>query len=190
MRTIIHADYKNVQKHPGPEPLCPDCLQRLLRELRNTRAVPEFFRENSPVILCIGTDRMIGDSLGPFVGTLLGKAAGRKLSIYGSLASTVHALNLPEVNAQIKKRHPNRTVIAVDASFGAQEHIGSVFVRPGSLQPGAGVRKNLPPAGDITITGIVGAWSSHPYLDLQTVRLSMISSMAEQICQCILEVCV
>lgn len=157
----------------------------------DARRLRNLLWENSkqPVILCIGTDRLIGDCLGPFAGTLLKKYAREYLPVYGTLDNTVHALNLSTVNEQINKKHPDRTVIAVDASLGSKEHIGSVFVRTGSLSPGAGVHKNLPHTGNIAITGIVGASSSQPYLDLQTVRLSTISSMAEYICRCILEAC-
>lgn len=163
-----------------PAPLCPDRLRRLLDETGSCGA---------PVILCIGTDRLIGDCLGPFLGTLLERTAEDRLPVYGTLSDAVHALNLPDIYAQIKKKHPHRAVIAVDASLGSPEHIGSVFVRSGSLRPGAGVRKTLPEAGDISITGIVGACDSQPYLNLQTVRLSTIAAMAEEICSCILDAC-
>ena len=163
-----------------PAPLCTDRLRRLLNETASDAA---------PVILCIGTDRLIGDCLGPFLGTLLEKAAEDRLPVYGTLSNAVHALNLPEIYAQIKKKHPDRAVIAVDASLGSREQIGSVFVRSGSLRPGAGVRKALPEAGDISITGIVGTYGSQPYLNLQTVRLSTVAAMADKICGCILDVC-
>ncbi len=161
-----------------PTPLCPDQLRRLLGEA-----------DAAPVILCIGTDRLIGDCLGPFIGTFLEKVSNGCLPVYGTLASTVHALNLPDINTQIKKRHPDRKVIAIDASLGAPEHIGSVYIRSGGLCPGAGVLKKLPKTGDIAITGIVGSYSPQPYLNLQTVRLSTIASMADQVCSCILDVC-
>ncbi len=166
---------------PGdPAPLCANRLRELLDEAGFSAA---------PVVLCIGTDRLIGDCLGPFLGTLLEKSASDRLNVYGTLSGTVHALNLPETIAQIKKKHPDRAVIAVDASLGAPEHVGSVFVRSGSLRPGAGVRKELPETGDIAITGIVGALGAQPYLNLQTVRLSTIAAMADEICGCILDAC-
>lgn len=139
-----------------------------------------------PVILCIGTDRIIGDSLGPLVGSLLQKSAPDSFLVYGTLSQTVHALNLPSIWAQIKKKHPRSPVIAVDASLGPYDRIGSVFVRPGSVSPGAGVHKDLPPIGDISITGIVGEESRHPYLTLQTSRLSTVARMSEQIAGCLL----
>lgn len=143
----------------------------------------------SPVILCIGTDRIIGDCLGPMVGSMLSKESGSRLCVYGTLEHTVHALNLTETCAHIKKKHPGSIVIAVDASLGSCEHIGSVFLRLGCLYPGAGVCKNLPGVGDIAITGIANSESSRPFLDLQTARLSTVSSMADRICACILDAC-
>ena len=115
--------------------------------------------------------------------------ASRQLNVYGTLQHTVHALNLEEISIQIQKNHTDCTVIAIDASLGDRSDIGSVFVRAGTLRPGAGVNKNLPQIGDITITGIAGEQSRHPYLTLQTVRLSTVVQMAEQICGCIMEVC-
>lgn len=140
-----------------------------------------------PVVLCIGTDRIIGDSLGPLTGSILSKALPA-LPVYGTLENTVHALNLKQVNKQIKKKHPHSLVIAVDASLGSCEHIHSVFVRSGSILPGSGVSKSLPSTGDIAITGIVNTESSHPYLTLQTSRLSIVAEMAWQIADCLLQV--
>ena len=161
--------------------LTPQGLRQLLSDFP-AQSIP-------PVILCIGTDRIIGDCLGPLVGTMLDRSARKYLTVYGTLQSTVHALNLRETIMQIKKKHPDRIILAVDASLGSYEHVGGVFVRPGCLQPGAGVCKELPEIGDISITGIANGESSQPYLDLQTARLSTIASMADAICSCILETC-
>lgn len=164
-------------RHPAP--LAPGVLNHLITDTGFS---------SCPVILCIGTDRIIGDSLGPLVGSILQKKSAGALNIYGTLPHPAHALNLPDINAAIKKKHPDSPVIAVDASLGSYKHIGSVFVRPGSIAPGSGVQKNLPPSGDIAITGIVNEESSHPYLALQTARLSTVADMAERIADCLLEV--
>lgn len=162
-------------------PLVPDHLYRLISSLSPSG--------RAPVILCIGTDRIIGDSLGPMVGTMLKSRGGGALPVYGTLEHTVNALNLREKELQIKKKHPGSLVIAVDASLGSVETIGSVYIHSGCLHPGAGVRKNLPGIGDISITGITNMESCHPYLALQTARLCTVNKMAEYICECILGVC-
>ncbi len=155
----------------------------------NLLKLPTCASHTAPVVLCIGTDRIIGDSLGPLTGSLLEKYAGSSFFVYGTLSSTVHACNLEKTLHQIKKEHPNSVIIAVDASLGQETKIGSVFIHPGSLRPGMGVSKNLPATGDISITGIAGARSNQPYLTLQTARLSLIMAMAEEICSCIVDAC-
>lgn len=154
------------------------------------RLTPEGIRPAlpAPVILCIGTDRLIGDSLGPMVGSLLVRS-GCPFPVYGTLTSPVHALNLPLYTRQIPSRHPGAPVIAVDASLGPDWRIGCISLRPHGLRPGAGVNKELDPAGDISITGITNTEGQHPYLSLQTARLSTVMEMAEEICACILGVC-
>lgn len=164
--------------HPSRVLLTPNSLRQL---------IPADFRSEPPVILCIGTDRMIGDSLGPMTGTLLLQHASHNLPVYGTLQEPVHALNLPDKLSEIKKKHPDCTILAVDASLGSLCEIGTVYVRPGSLRPGAGVSKHLPSAGNISITGITAVQSRQPYLSLQTSRLSVIASMADHISQCILQ---
>lgn len=140
-----------------------------------------------PVILCIGTDRLVGDSLGPLVGSLL-KRDGCPLSVYGTLEHPIHALNLSDSITDIRRHHPHSPVIAIDASLGPDSRIGCITLRPHGLLPGAGVHKKLSPAGDISITGITGASSCQPYLSLQTARLSTVMRMAEEICGCLLKI--
>ena len=134
---------------------------------------------HTPVILCIGTDRVTGDSLGPLVGTFLA-AYGRKkeLPVYGTLDFPVHALNLENTWKQIKKKHPHNPVIAVDASLGTKRHLGYITVGQGSLQPGAGVQKHLSSVGDFFITGIINTAVPEAQLALQNTRLSSVTGMA------------
>ena len=52
-------------------------------------------------IVCIGTDRSTGDSLGPLTGTLLNKAYPQ-IPVFGTLDDPVHAANLSEKLASIR----------------------------------------------------------------------------------------
>lgn len=181
-------------------PLQEACLSQLLHSFRPQssgsmlrKLTSRAFGEPSdaaslpPVILCIGTDRLIGDSLGPLAGSLL-QRAHCPLPVYGTLDQPVHALNLADSLADIRRSHPYNPVIAIDASLGPDSRIGCITLRPHGLTPGAGVHKRLAPAGDISITGITGPSSRQPYLSLQTARLSTVMGMAEEICACILQV--
>ena len=54
-------------------------------------------------------------------------------------------------------------------------------VGQGSLEPGLGVKKKLPPVGDISITGIVNLSGAFEHFLLQTTRLSTVMELADAI---------
>lgn len=132
------------------------------------------------VLLCIGTDRSTGDSLGPLIGYKLSRRRPRGITIYGTLDTPVHAINLGDTLLQIKEKHPGALIIAIDASLGIKSHIGYVTLGTGSLKPGVGVNKTtLPEAGDIFITGIVNFSGMLDNLLLQSTRLSTVMRLAD-----------
>lgn len=141
------------------------------------------------VFLCIGSDRITGDSLGPYIGYQLSQHLLCNTVIYGTLDEPVHALNLDQTLHRIQKQHPRGLIIAIDASLGAKKHLGYITVGNGSIRPGAGVRKVLPAAGDIYITGIVCATGFLDQLSLRYTRLAFVISMADIITEGILSVC-
>lgn len=137
------------------------------------------------VILCIGTDRVTGDSLGPLIGYKLNRIHLEHMHIYGTLDSPVHAQNLDETISFIRCNHPDVPIIAIDASLGSKKHLGYVTLGKGPLLPGAGVNKDLTAVGDICITGIVNTSGVLEQMLLQTTRLSVVMSLADCIVQAI-----
>ncbi len=133
------------------------------------------------VIVCIGTDRSTGDSLGPLVGTMLTKRRLDGITIYGTLNQPVHALNLSDTLNEINERFTHPFIIAIDACLGQHTSIGTIQVADGPMKPGAGVNKDLPPVGHMHITGIVNVGGFMEYLVLQNTRLSIVMRMAEVI---------
>jgi putative sporulation protein YyaC len=133
------------------------------------------------VVLCVGTDRCTGDSLAPLVGTLLtegGQLAG-KCTIVGTLDNPVHARNLEDTLATIDTA--TTLVIAIDACLGSFERVGSIELSDKALKPGAGVGRELPHVGDISIKGIVNMSGAFEMMVLQNTRLSVVYNMAKVI---------
>ena len=139
------------------------------------------------VFLCIGSDRVTGDCLGPFVGQKLSSYSGTVFSVYGTLFQPVHALNLTDIYQHMQTHHPNGLIIAIDASLGEKKHLGYVTIANGALHPGAAIHKQLPSVGHIHITGIVNVSGVLEQLTLQTTRLSTVIFLADKIVQGILE---
>ena len=138
------------------------------------------------IILCIGSDRSTGDSLGPLVGYKLNKYQLPNVYVYGTLHDPVHAANLRSKINQIMTRHQSPFIIAIDASLGTMEHVGYVTLCDGPLKPGLGVNKELPSVGDIHLTGIVNFSGMMESLLLQTTRLSKVMNLADTIAKSIL----
>lgn len=133
------------------------------------------------VILCIGTDRSTGDSLGPLVGhKLLPMIKNHKnVHLYGTLNHPVHAQNLEEHIRIIDKSYENPFIIAIDSSLGNHNKVGYLSLKNSPIKPGAAVNKSLPPVGDISITGVVNVAGMMEYLVLQSTRLSLVMTMAD-----------
>lgn len=175
----MQTEVKPVNYFQTSDPLTPYHLSVKLCQLLEDKWKPSM----DLVILCIGTDRVTGDSLGPLIGYKLSRKVLPAFSIYGTLEDPVHALNLSETIENIKKEHPCSCIIAIDASLGVKEHLGCVMLKNGPIQPGAGVRKKLELVGDISITGIVNSCGLLDHLALQTTRLATVMSLADCICQ-------
>ena len=111
------------------------------------------------VIVCIGTNKYIADSLGPFVGSIL-KSRNCKYPIYGTINNPIHALNLEDTIYKIKKIHDDSLILAIDAAINTDKNKqGDIIFKCHSLKPGEGLKKELPSIGDNSILGIVGSKS-------------------------------
>ncbi len=138
------------------------------------------------VIVCIGTDRSTGDSLGPLVGSKLQENKLTSLHVYGTLEDPVHAVNLEEKTTKIFQKHNDPFIIAIDACLGKSTSVGIISIADGPVKPGAAVNKKLAPIGNIHITGIVNVGGFMEYMVLQNTRLHFVMNMAEKIANSIL----
>src|SRR5690625_1737273 len=137
------------------------------------------------VVLCIGTDRSTGDSLGPLTGTFLSQLNLNHIECFGTLHKPVHALNLEETINKINSNYRNPYVVAINASLGQKKSIGNFIYVVGSIKPGAAVNKDLPSVGNIYITGVVNISGFMEYSILQSTRLSIVHDMAYKSAQVI-----
>lgn len=138
------------------------------------------------VIVCIGTDRSTGDSLGPIIGTTIKKQLSH-FNVFGTLKDPVHAVNLEDTLTHIKNEFHNPFIIAIDACLGKIKSVGHIQVGKGSIKPGAGVNKVLPAVGNMHITGIVNVSGFMEYFVLQNTRLHLVMDMAHVISEGIIE---
>ena len=163
----------------GKNYYAPELIARILR----SKILYNHMDKKEIVILCIGTDRVTGDCLGPMVGEHLLALCSEipEISVYGTLQNPVHAMNLSFFCDLLARKHPDSLSIAVDACLGTKKHLGYITIGEGSLYPGAGIHKKLPEVGDLHITGIVNTGGFLEHLTLQTTRLSRVKLLADTI---------
>lgn len=140
--------------------------------------ITNFLNSNrrSPVILCIGTDRVCGDALGPLVGTLLTSQFNVPSFVYGTLDRPITALNLSDAVQFISSHHALCPIIAIDSCVGRSDEVGKIRLFNGGIKPGLATGKNLPKVGDISITATVARSGNEN--SLFRVSLSLIYSLS------------
>lgn len=131
------------------------------------------------LILCIGSDRSTGDSLGPLVGNILQEFPLQNTTVLGTLSQPVHALNLPETRNLLTEQYKSAAVLAIDACLGQKNKVGCLEIGKGGIYPGAAVKKSIPPIGDLFITGIVNVGGFMEALVLQNTRLGIVFPLAQ-----------
>ncbi len=136
--------------------------------------------EFAPVVLCIGSDLSVGDSLGPVTGTKLKeKLKGLNCFIYGTLSKPITAHEVKYMNAFLSKTHPGCPVIAIDAAVGLAGDIGLIRIAKRAIKPGSGANKKLSKVGDVSIMGIVAEKSVFNYSLFSATRLNIVYKMSE-----------
>lgn len=151
---------------------CAGGISRVLKEFNNDGEVP--------IVVCVGSDLVLGDSLGPLVGTLL-KQKGVGTYIYGTLNCPITAKEIEYAKSYLKRLHPKSYIIAIDAAVGAGEDIGLIKILNKGLKPGLGVNKELGEIGDVSVIGIVATKTFQNYSLFNTTRLNLVYKMANKI---------
>ena len=99
-------------------------------------------KEGAPVVVCIGSDLSVGDSLGPICGTKLkSKLKGTNCYVYGTLSKPVTAHEIKYINEFVRATHPGSPVIAIDAAVGNEGDIGLIKLSRRGVRPGSGANK-------------------------------------------------
>ena len=153
----------------------------VLRDILSKEFLPIVKEGRQLIIVCIGSDRSTGDSLGPLVGENLKFLNRDNLTLYGNLENPVHAKNISSVLLEIQKTYVNPYIVAVDACLGSLQNVGNIIVENIPLCPGTALKKDLPKVGNLSITGVVNISGSMEFMVLQNTRLYTVMQLANTI---------
>jgi putative sporulation protein YyaC len=123
-----------------------EAIQAYLQEL-----VDKYSPEKIDLV-CLGTTRIVGDSVGPLIGTSINPK--KKLNIIGTVSKPIYRKNY---HKRIQDKRNDALCIAIDACISDEYKIGTIIIEEVPLKPGAGVVDTPTEVGDISIKCIVGS---------------------------------
>lgn len=145
------------------------------------------------IFLCIGTDRIIGDSFGPLVGYKLNYLFKNEdnVEIIGNLENKICLHNIEKIMQDIRSTYEIPFIISIDAALSNKMNIGEIVVSKSSINVGSGLNKKSIYVGDMSIKGVVSKNLNNPrhnFKSLQNTPLSLIMNMADSVAQGIRDV--
>jgi len=134
--------------------------------------------EEKPVFLCVGTDKVVGDSVGAITGELLKARYKINAYIYGDLEYNINANNLKDVVKNIKINHPQSPIILIDGILGDVDEVGHVKFYPYGAYASGQFKEGVF-VGDFSILAVVNTKGIDSLNFLQSVRLKTVVKQAE-----------
>ena len=135
------------------------------------------------VFVCIGSNKIIGDSIGPRIGSLLKQ--NTKLQIYGDMNNNISKY---EEIKNISNKLKNKFVIAIDSALSDYDDIGEIYVTNKRLKLAEGMNLNKGTIGDLCIKVVVGRNMDNRYknfMKLKNADINFIEELSINIAVCI-----
>ena len=110
------------------------------------------------VFVCVGTTRLIGDSFGPLVGTVLKRMLEKndKVTVIGDLQNCVTYKDIRDKMHSINSKYSNSLIIVVDSALADKSNIGKIYVQKRGLKYAESLKKANGVIGNISIKAVVG----------------------------------
>ncbi len=108
------------------------------------------------IFLCIGTSKIIGDAIGPILGSNLKDIENEFIHIYGTIEKNVHFNNTKNIIESINRNYINPCIISIDAALSNNNSIGDIIIGRGFIKLGKALDKNFGVYCDVNIKCIVG----------------------------------
>ena len=139
------------------------------------------------LFVCIGNGKIIGDSLGPLIGTVLEKNKrliqnNVKIDVIGTFENPILYYNVEEFIKNIDSQDYSEIVI-IDSALGSKENIGKVMITPAEILIGVGVNRGRMVKGDIILKGVVGINYnniSRNLIELESVEAKQVEKIADK----------
>lgn len=108
------------------------------------------------VFLCIGTSKIIGDSVGPFIGSKLKCIENEFVHVCGTIEQNLNFRNAKRMIEEISCNYKNPYIITIDAALSNKGKFGDIVLGSGYMKIGKALEKSLCFYSNINIKCVVG----------------------------------
>ena len=124
------------------------------------------------IFLCIGTDRVIGDSFGPLVGYKLKNLFKdeENIKVIGTLSNIICTHNILKTINEINNTYPESFLIAIDAALSNRNNIGEIVISNNSLSVRSCFSKKNILVGDMSVKGVVSRIMKNPKYNFKLLQ--------------------
>ena len=108
------------------------------------------------IFLCIGSGKIIGDSIGPFIGKRLKEVENEIVQVYGTTDNMVNFVNAKEIIESIYSSYEKPYLINVDSTLSNSRGSGDIVLEKGYIKLGKALNKTICFYSNVNIKCIVG----------------------------------
>ena len=129
------------------------------------------------VFVCIGTKKLIGDSIGPVVGERLRSLENEYVHVYGTMENNINFLNGRETIEEIYRKYREPCLITIDAALSNTNKRGDIVLGSGYMKIGKALNKSVCFFSDINIKCIIGNYYKDREENLRELRSARASEV-------------
>lgn len=141
--------------------------ENLKNKIENLFDIKEF---SDIIFLCIGSSRIIGDAIGPIVGSNLKYIENNYIHIYGSIEKNLNFNNAKEIIENINFKYKNPCIITIDSALSNKYDFGNIILEKGFMKIGKALEKNLCIYSNLNIKCVVGKKFFDKKRNLETLQ--------------------
>lgn len=142
------------------------------------------------LFICIGDSNIVGDSLGPLIGSFIKKnkaliQTNNNIDIIGTMECPIGYSTI----TSYMKNNDNAFRVIIDSALGSKENIGKIIIDNSRLCAGRGINHGKYLYGDVAIRGIIGKNHYNKVLnaiELRDIPAIQIDKMANKIISAII----
>lgn len=154
------------------------CSKIVVRNLALKLANIQLCEVEPIVVLCVGSDKVVGDMLGVIVGERLRRLNLKNIHIYGDIDEPITQHNIKQVYARIKEEHAHCKIIVVDSRLGDEGEVGHVTLGRGGVLAGGQFGEGVK-VGDYNMLGVVCPRGICALSFLSSVKVAIIKKMSD-----------